>query len=85
VRACFCVLLPRLSSVAIFAQHLAIFGNSFSAFVPRLNMVAFHFFYGKMFFALCALPFSPAYYSDDDFEGFGEVHSHSINYTFFYF
>ncbi len=36
-------LLARFFSIIIFAQHLTIFGNSFSAFMPRGYMVCFHF------------------------------------------
>jgi len=44
-------LFPSLSPIALFAQHLTIFGNCFSAFMPRFYMISFHFFNFKMFLA----------------------------------
>src|SRR3990167_11322170 len=45
-------LFPRFSSIILFAQHFAVFRYRFSSFMPRLNMIRFHFLYLKMLFAL---------------------------------
>lgn len=36
-------LFSRLSSVILFAQHLAIYCYRFASFVPRRNVISFHF------------------------------------------
>ena len=35
-------LFPALSAVALFAEHLAIFGDGFAAEMPRRDVVGFH-------------------------------------------
>lgn len=45
------ILFSEFSSIVLLARHLANFCGSFSALVPRGNMVGFHFKNIKLFFA----------------------------------
>ena len=38
------MLFPALPPVAVAAEHLAVFGNGFSAVAPRRDVVGFHLF-----------------------------------------